>query len=74
MARYFLYNGCMAKFLAVVSDVAAKAYQEMEFSLGESVDGQADAASASALTFAYNRYRLDQRPQNVRQFDAHFFR
>jgi len=46
--RYFLYNGGTPKFVAIANDVAAKAYQEIAFSSGERVDGQAATVSASA--------------------------
>ena len=45
--RYFLYNGGTPKFVAIANEVAAKGYQEIAFSSGGSVEGQAAAVAAS---------------------------
>jgi hypothetical protein len=46
--RYFLYNGGTPKFRAIVDDIAAKGYPEIEFRAGERADAQAAAVGASA--------------------------
>src|ERR1700758_5616985 len=43
--RYFVYNGGTPKFVGVITDVAAKGYQEIEF---RGASAQTAAASASA--------------------------
>lgn len=49
--RYFLYNGGTPKFRAIIDDVAAKGYQEIEFSaaLDESPDRRGAAVARSAV-------------------------
>ena len=44
---YFVYNGGTPKFIGIINDVAAKAYQEIEFSSGSRANVQAAATSAS---------------------------
>ena len=46
--RYFVYNGGTPKFVGIINEVAAKGYQEIEFSSLPRADGQAAAARASA--------------------------
>ena len=46
--RYFVYNGGTPKFVGIINDVAARDYQEIEFSSGPAANLQAVAASASA--------------------------
>ena len=46
--RYFVYNGGTPKFVGIINDVAAKGYQEIEFSSPSRAKVPAAAASASA--------------------------
>jgi hypothetical protein len=45
--RYFVYNGGTPKFVGIINDVAAKGYQEIEFSVGSRANAQAAAIGAS---------------------------
>ena len=45
--RYFVYNGGTPKFVGIINEVAAKGYQEIEFSSGPRANVQAAATSAS---------------------------
>jgi hypothetical protein len=45
--RYFVYNGGTPKFVGLISDVAAKGYQEIEFSSIARADAHV-AAGATA--------------------------
>ena len=46
--RYFVYNGGTPKFVGIINEVAAKGYQEIEFSSLPRANVQAAAASAPA--------------------------
>jgi len=46
--RYFVYNGGTPKFLGIINDVAAKGYQEIEFSSGPPASMRSAAAGAPA--------------------------
>src|SRR5215475_3909544 len=46
--RYFVYNGGTPKFVTIITDVAAKGYQEIAFGAGERAGVQAAGAGASA--------------------------
>ena len=46
--RYFVYNGGTPKFVGIINDVAARNYQEIEFSSGAGAIRQAASAGARA--------------------------
>jgi len=46
--RYFVYNGGTPKFVTIINEVAAKGYQEIEFSSLPRADARAAAAKAPA--------------------------
>ncbi|MGQ0682021.1 flavin-containing monooxygenase [Bradyrhizobium sp.] len=46
--RYFVYNGGTPKYVGIINDVAAKGYQEIEFSFGARAKAPPVAASARA--------------------------
>jgi hypothetical protein len=46
--RYIVYNGGTPKFVSIINDVAARNYQEIEFTSGSVARAPAARASASS--------------------------